>query len=156
MLVVRRHPLVLSAKILTVVLVAWVPWLVFVLGSGFGLLFSLLFFFTAAAGVMYLYVVWSDWFNSLSIVTNNRVITTHQHNLWQRQVREVPLAKIQEVRHDQRGLIKIALHVGDVIVRTAAAELIVRDVSQPASIEQRIGSLIHKEHKPKPAAPVEY
>ncbi len=156
MLVVRRHVLVLSAKILTVVVIAWVPWLVFVLGSGFNLIFSILFFFSSVVGVLYLYVVWSDWFNSLAIVTNNRVITTHQHNLWQRQVREVPLAKIQEVRHDQRGLIKIALRVGDVIVRTAAAELIIREVSQPADIEQKIGSLIHKEHQAKPAAPVEY
>ena len=154
--VVRRHPLVLSPRILTVVLVAWVPWLIFIFGSGLNTFFSSVFALTTVLGLGFLFVVWSDWFNTLYLVTNQRVIVTRQHNLWQRQVREVPLAKIQEVRHDQKGLLKIALHVGDVIVRTAAAELLLHDVTDPYDIEQQIGALIHKAHKPQQSAQVEY
>jgi hypothetical protein len=154
--VVRRHPLVLSSRILAVVLLAWLPWFIFVFGSGFGVFFAVVFALTTIGGLGYLYVVWSDWFNTRYLVTNQRVIVMRQHNLWQRQVREVPLAKIQEVRHDQRGLLKVALHVGDVIVRIAAAELVLHDVTNPYDIEQKIGALIHRAHKPQQSAPVEY
>jgi len=139
-----------------VVLAAWLPWLVFIIGPGFSLSFTILFCLTAILGSAFLFVVWSDWYNTLYLVTNQRVITTHQHYLWRRQVREVPLAKILEVRHDQSGLIKIALHVGDVIIRTAAAELVMHDISNPYNMEQQIGSLIHRSHKPRQSAPVEY
>lgn len=151
-LAVHRHPLVLSPRLLTVVLVAWIPWVVFILGSGFSLAFGAAFILTTVAGLGYLFVVWSDWRHTLYLVTNHRVVTTWQHNIWQRQVREVPLAKIQEVKHEQRGFLKIALRVGDVIVRTAAAELHLRDVGDPYDIEQAIGRLIHRPHTPKPVS----
>lgn len=156
LLLVRRHPLVLSPRLLAVVLLCWLPWIVFVVGVGFSALFAVLFLLTLIGGGLYSYVVWSDWYNTLYLVTNQRVITTWQHNLWRRAVREVPLDKIQEVRHDQRGLFKIALRVGDVIVRTAGAELHLVDVGNPYQIEQRVGSLIHHPHTPKRAERPEF
>lgn len=153
LLLARRHPLILSSRILTVVLLAWIPWVIFVFGAGFELYFAITFGLTLVVGLTYLYVVWSDWLNTMYLVTNHRVIVTRQHNLWQRQVREVPLAKIQEVRHDQKGFFKIALHIGDVIVRTAGAELHLHDVTHPYEIEQQVGALIHRSHKPQATAP---
>lgn len=149
LLLLRRHPLVLSPRLLSVVLIAWIPWVVYVMGPGFGSAFSALFLLTSLGGLSYLFVVWSDWYNSLYVVTNQRVIVTQQRNLWRREVREVPLAKIQEVRHDQQGLFRILLKVGHLVVRTASTELRLEDVGEPYEIEQQIAALIHRPHQPR-------
>ena len=62
----------------------------------------------------------TDYWLDVWIVTNERIINTEQHGLFNRIVSEVFLHQIQDITSEQRGLIATFLTFGDVFIQTAA------------------------------------
>lgn len=62
----------------------------------------------------------TDYWLDVWIVTNERIINTEQHGLFNRVVSEVYLHQIQDITSEQKGFLGTFLTFGDVFIQTAA------------------------------------
>jgi len=89
-----------------------------------------------------------NYSQSVLIVTNQRLLNVHQDGFLKRKITETELDKVQDVSSETKGLLKVMLKFGDLIIRTAGAtagtEIIVSNIANPYEVQQRIAS----KHKP--------
>jgi uncharacterized membrane protein YdbT with pleckstrin-like domain len=60
-----------------------------------------------------------NYYLSLQIVTNQRIVDIDQKGLFNREVNELPLANIQDVSHKLNGFLGTIFNFGNVIIQTA-------------------------------------
>jgi len=139
LLVVRCHPWILMP-----IVWFWLLMLALVLGS--------LYFFGASStttyviygalilGGLYSFYIWFLWNNGTYVVTNQRVIRIDQLGLFNRQISEAEIDKIQEISTEIKGPIRTMLNFGDVKIQTASREgrVVLEDVVDPYDIQQQI------------------
>lgn len=90
--------------------------------------------------------VWYGWWNTIVILTNERILLIDQRGLLSRTVSEVPVAKIQDVSFKTKGLFQTLLNYGAVAVKTASSEDVMRipNVSNPYHLHQEIMKVAQK------------
>ncbi len=140
LLVVRCHPWILMP------IVWW--WLL--LGA---LVVASLYFFGASQITTYVifavliiggiisFYIWFLWNNGVYVVTNQRVIRIEQLGLFNRQISEAEIDRIQEISTEINGPIRTMLNFGDVRLQTAASgegKVVLEDVIDPYDIQQQI------------------
>ena len=127
-LLIRRHPFTIITRVGLIVLVSLVPivigkvfW-VYLSKEGWQEIFLLL------SSLWYL-GFWLAIFHALAIytlntmtVTDQRVIDSDQHGLFNREISELHTHKIQDVTTHTNGLLETMLQFGDLTVQTAASE----------------------------------
>lgn len=67
----------------------------------------------------YLLLMWMDYYLDMWIITNERIIDIEQHGLFNREISEIPLHRVQDVTIQVRGIIETLLGFGTIRIQTA-------------------------------------
>lgn len=94
----------------------------------------------AVGGIIYTVYQWFIWNVSNYIVTNQRVIRIEQISLFNREISEAEIERIQEISSEIKGPIRTLFGFGTVKIRTAsdAGKMDLEDVTNPYDIQQEI------------------
>jgi uncharacterized membrane protein YdbT with pleckstrin-like domain len=65
------------------------------------------------------FLIWIDYYFDVWIITNKRVVNIEQKGLFNRQVSELELARIQDITTEVTGVIPTMLNYGEVFIQTA-------------------------------------
>lgn len=86
----------------------------------------------------------TDYWLDVWIVSNERIINSEQHGLFNRVVSEVHLNQIQDITSEQRGFLGTFLTFGNVFVQTAAERerFTFKNIDNPDATKIHIGELI--------------
>jgi uncharacterized membrane protein YdbT with pleckstrin-like domain len=107
----------------------------FLLASAY-ILFILLFLFSA----------FIDYYLDVWIVTSQRIINIEQKGLFNREIAEHSLDKIQDVSGEQKGILQTFFSYGNVHVQTAGEiqRFIFQQIDNPFEVIRVINNLIQK------------
>lgn len=84
------------------------------------------------------------WYFSIYIVTNQRIRQITQKGFFGREVIDLKLAKIQNISYKIPGLSGEMLHFGTIVIQTYVGDLIIRNVSYPDKIYNKLQDAINK------------
>lgn len=150
----RRHWFVLFRRMALWGILAAIPLAViiffrdiidFIANDGFFYSLGVLFL-----SVYYLYVwlfvlnSFVDYFLDVWIVTNERIISIEQKQLFAREMAEQKLVKIQDVTSEMKGMLATFFNFGDIYIQTAGEKerFIFKQVYQPEETARKISSLV--------------
>ncbi|MBI2120418.1 MAG: PH domain-containing protein [Parcubacteria group bacterium] len=150
----RRHWFVLFLRLLPLIPFIFVPLLLFTVlmvipiapdalieigGNGVAfavfLLFSWFLFVWIGA-----FVVWTDYYLDVLIVTDKRIINTEQKALFSREIASLRLDKIQDITIDISGILATFMSFGNIRIQTAGEqeEFAIHFVKNPEALKQAI------------------
>jgi uncharacterized membrane protein YdbT with pleckstrin-like domain len=115
--------------------------------------FNVLFAFLENSGFMIIFVlfflVWIDYYFDIWIITTERVVNVEQKGLFNREVSELNLEKIQDITTEVRGIIPTFLNYGDVFIQTAGEKerFVLADIPNPYRIKDIVMSLQRTEEE---------
>ncbi len=154
----RRHWFILALRLLPLVPFIFIPLVVFGIlsaispqtaslikmsgnGSSFAVfvLFSWFLFVWIGA-----FIIWTDYFLDVLVVTNKRIINIEQKALFSREIASLRLDKIQDITIDINGIIATFLSFGNMRIQTAGEqeEFLIRFIQNPEALK----NVILKEH----------
>ncbi|MDP3985498.1 MAG: PH domain-containing protein [bacterium] len=83
-----------------------------------------------------------EWYFTMCVVTNRRIVDIDQHGFFDRTVSEVAYQKIQDVSYRIKGVLPTILRYGTVVIQTAGSSAVVelRRMKQP----ERVADLINE------------
>ncbi len=99
------------------------------------------------------FIIWTNYFLDLLILTDKKVIEVEQKSLFSREISSFGLNRIQDVTIEIHGVIATFLDFGDVHIHTAGSghkEFILKDARHPANVKTRIleqQEIIKNNHK---------
>ncbi len=158
----RRNIFILIKHILTYLVIFLVPLAVYLLANLYlpqliekdviSDLLTLLMFLYFLFTWLFFYRGFLDYFLDVWIVTNYRILSIEQSDLFHRTVAEQKLFRIQDVTSQQKGLLPTFINYGDVYIQTAAEQMrfVFEEVSNPHKIAREITQLVDwqkKEHE---------
>ncbi|GAB4147145.1 MAG: hypothetical protein OHK0017_08510 [Patescibacteria group bacterium] len=97
-----------------------------------------------------------NYFLSVQIITNRRIIDVTQNGLFRRELNELGFENIEDSTVKQNGFIPTIFNFGDVIVQTAASAsnntsgFIFKNVPSPSSIHKTIMEIAHQKNDDQP------
>lgn len=139
LLVVKQHPWVLMPIVwVWIVLISVI--VLFVWKLGLSTISSYVIFGILGFGLLYSLYQWFIWNNSDYIVTNQRVIKIDQNSLFNREISEAEIDRIQEISTEIKGPIRTVFNFGRVKIQTASSygRVDLDDVVDPYDIQQEI------------------
>jgi uncharacterized membrane protein YdbT with pleckstrin-like domain len=97
---------------------------------------------------VFFFLLWIDYYFDVWIITNKRVVNVEQKGLFNREVSELELERIQDITTDVKGIIPTFLNYGDVFVQTAGKteRFDFADVPDPYGIKDIIMNLQKAKH----------
>lgn len=152
-LLIQRHWFIIFIKLVFWFLLLFVPPLLYLLFQDFdttilenNFVMPLLIVFL---GIYYLFILlfmlnnFVDYFLDVWIVTNERIISIEQNQLFSRTTSEQDLSKVQDVTAEVNGIIPTFLNYGQVYIQTAGEKerFIFKQVKNPLEIKRKITSL---------------
>jgi hypothetical protein len=92
-----------------------------------------------------IFIIWTNHFLDVLIVTNLHVIDIEQIGLWHREISTIQLQKIQDISSKTEGLIASILHYGDLEIQSAGSltNFIVRGIQNPDLVRQKMNEQIN-------------
>ena len=69
--------------------------------------------------LVFLFLLWMDYYLDMWIITNERIVDVEQEGLFNRQVSEIPLQHVQDVTLEVKGIIETFLKFGTIRIQTA-------------------------------------
>lgn len=151
---VHRHKLVLIFKSSFLILFVLLPPLFFWFGGqavtikGNELaLFSSLYSAILLIGWMIFFIIWTDYYLDVLIVTDKRIIDIEQRGFFKREVSTVRLESIEDITINVSGMLATFLDYGMLKIQTAAEnrEFIIYDLPHPNQIKSTIYELQNKQ-----------
>jgi uncharacterized membrane protein YdbT with pleckstrin-like domain len=104
-------------------------------------LFSLYALFTIA----FFFAVWINYYLDVWIVTNKRIIDLEQHGLFNREISEFLIGRVQDVTVETPGFIPTMLDFGNMTIQTAGEKnFIVREIPNLHKAKDLILEYSHK------------
>jgi len=96
------------------------------------------------------FVLWTDYYLDVWIVTNKRVFDIEQNGFFQREISVFRMDRVQDITTDVKGIIPTFFNFGDINVQTAGGgrEFIMRGAPAPTSLKEVISSLQDKRQNP--------
>ncbi len=93
-----------------------------------------------------IFVVWTNHFLDVLVVTNLNIIDIDQIGLWHREVSTLPIQRVQDISTKTEGLIPSILNYGQLEIQSAGSltNFIVNGVQQPDAVRQKINEQIIK------------
>ena len=86
-----------------------------------------------------------DYSQSMFLITNQRVMNVEQRGFFSRKITETDHEKIQDVSSQTKGLFKMMLKFGDLVIRTAGSskgeEIIIKNIPNPYEYQQVIAKM---------------
>ena len=142
--VFRKHPIVMRRGLIfagLTVLLGTVPSLfkpeysVYFVGLLCGLGVGMLLFLPS----------WIKWHFSVFIITNQRLIQITQKGLFHRSVIDMGLNQIQMVNYEVAGFQETVLGFGTIMMQTFVGDLVIREISHPAKIQNKILEVLREQ-----------
>lgn len=149
--IVRRHWYALVVGCLTLVAIAILPGLILI---GMDLFSSQvqtyivshweIFAFIYGSWLLILWVlgaiVWTNFYLDVLVVTTDRVVDIQQVSLFARNIAELQMASLQDMRVDVIGLLPTMLHFGNLQLQTAGStrEFMIKDIPHPLEVKNII------------------
>lgn len=101
--------------------------------------------------VFFLYS-WLDYYLDVWLVTNERVVSLEQRGVFNRQVSELRLARVQDVSSHVKGLWETFLHFGDIKVQTASEvpNFDFYEIANPYEVSERLMRLVDEWNREHP------
>lgn len=91
------------------------------------------------------FLMWTNYYLDMWIITSERIIDIEQHGLFQREISEIPLSRVQDVTIEVRGIIETFLKFGTIRIQTAGErEFFIRGVPRLYEIKDAILKGGHK------------
>lgn len=89
---------------------------------------------------------WFLWKNDVYMLTNQRIIDINRNNIFNKEVIEFTLDKIQDVYYQQHGPIPMLVNFGEVVIETAGEQKNVKIelAPNPAYIQKKIGEILQQ------------
>lgn len=130
----------------------------FIIPSQLEIIINLINFFVSFAGLVLLLSFLRflhNFYLSMQLVTNDRVIDIDQRGIFKREVNELAIKNIQDVTYKQNGILQSMLGYGEVIIKTASIELgstadnttggfVFENCPEPSRVAGIINDLYHK------------
>ncbi len=69
--------------------------------------------------IIFLFLLWTDYFLDMWIITTERIIDIEQNGLFKRDIAEIPLRHVQDVTVEIHGIIETFLKFGTIKIQTA-------------------------------------
>jgi len=150
---VRKHWFILFAETVFLVFMVVAPFVAHVIfaESGLSVFFAEIFGNTTALSVAFtsiwflivwiiFFVVWTDYYLDILILTDKRIIDIEQRGLFSREVSTFRLDRIQDITVDIHGIIPTLLGFGDIHVQTAGddREFIGKGMPHPSKLRDKI------------------
>jgi len=152
--IAHKHWFVMLGRILSISLLLIAPIIIFVFISTSELsiprliLGNLVFLSAALLSIwslilwLLLFIIWTNYFLDMLIVTNKKVIDIEQKSLFSREISSFPLEKIQDITINIDGIIPTFLNFGDVYLQTAGDDedrkFMLKGAKKPAFVKGRI------------------
>ena len=97
----------------------------------------------------FLFVIWTNHFLDVLIVTNLHVIDIEQISLWHREISTVQLQKVQDIQTTIDGLVQSVLDYGTLEIQSAGSmtNFVVHRVQKPNLIRQKINEQMSQTHR---------
>jgi uncharacterized membrane protein YdbT with pleckstrin-like domain len=111
---------------------------------GFGWFFAGLFG-GIALGMLIFFPFWINWYYSMFIITDIRMIQITQKGLFHKSFIDLSLKQIQSVNYEVNGLQATLLGYGTILVQTYMGDLVVHEVHHPAHIYKKLITLLRSE-----------
>lgn len=138
----------LSILVLTFVIPFWlkiIPWI-----FSYGLT-TAVYYLWMVFWVGYMVYQYLSWYRDRFIVTNQRIVDIDQRGMFNRQVSECELDKIQNLTHSVKGVFATMLNFGTIIVQSSGAhDLSLNHIADPAGVQEEITKLIKLTTSQKP------
>lgn len=124
----HRHWIVILGQVMGVVVLLFLPFLLFLLLNGFAknLISEDFYFLISFVAIIYflivyliLFIIWMDHYLDMWIVTDERIIDIEHFGIFRREVSEFSIKNVQDVSIEIPGMIATFLKYGNVIVQTA-------------------------------------
>lgn len=128
LLILHRHWIVMAEKIIIVLILFILPAIIIffedLIASFFGeMVFRSLFFFGLIIYWMillgFLMLSWIEYWLDVWIITNERIIDIDQISLFQREISEFSLTRVQDVTIKIPNMLATLLKFGDITIQTA-------------------------------------
>lgn len=86
------------------------------------------------------FVVWTNHFLDVLVVSNLQIIDIEQIGLWRREISTLQLTKVQDISSKTEGFISSLLDYGDLEIQSAGSltNFIVKEVQRPDMLRQKI------------------
>lgn len=90
--------------------------------------------------------VWTNYYLDILVITNKRIIDIEQIGLFSRNVAEMRLDSLEDMRVEVAGILPTVLQFGDLHLQTAGSEkeFIVHDIPRPLQIKNLIADQYNK------------
>lgn len=138
MLVRNQHPIVLAPFFLWFIVTLVIPYLVVRFLSGQWQLWLLAVYIISA--ILWLCRHLYAYFNSVSVLTSQRILNIDQRGFFVRRITEAELSRIQDVSTEIKGVFPTIFGFGNVAIRTASKDTLIelRNISDPYEVQQAI------------------
>lgn len=150
---VHRHKLVLIFKSFFLILFVLLPPVLFwfsrqagtVKGNELALFLSI-YSAILLIGWMIFFIIWTDYYLDVLVVTDKRIVDIEQRGFFKREVSTVRLESIEDITINVSGVLATFLDYGTLKLQTAAEnrEFIIYDVPHPNQIKSTIFELQNK------------
>lgn len=137
-LMLRQHPWVMSSTGFIVLLIIFICALPLILPGGFiGLK---LLAIGCAVGAVLAGLRLFIWWNTVYVVSDQRIIGIDQQKVLMRKVNEVPLENIQNITHVKKGVGAMTFDYGTVLIQTSGGKTAarLRNVEHPLEVQQKV------------------
>ncbi|MCI0542391.1 PH domain-containing protein [bacterium] len=87
-----------------------------------------------------IFVIWTDYYLDVLILTNKKIIDIEQRGLFVREVTSLPLEKIQDATVSTEGIIATLFHFGNLEIQTAgeSRKMIIQFIADPNTLKGEI------------------
>lgn len=96
----------------------------------------------AVLGAIVLFYFWIGWYFTLFIITDQRFIRILQKGLFNRNVVDLGLDKIQNVNYQVSGLQQTLLKFGTIVVQTFVGDLVLEKIHHPQEVQESLIRII--------------
>lgn len=98
----------------------------------------------------YGFYVWMTWYYDVYILTSERIIEAKQKGLFNREVKEIDLEKVQDITYSVSGFLSTVMELGNVKIKSSSGmEMEMENIGKPSVVREVIMKLIEKKNKNK-------
>jgi uncharacterized membrane protein YdbT with pleckstrin-like domain len=95
------------------------------------------------------FIIWTDHYLDVWIITNKNLIDVEQQGIFNREITTTRLNRIQDINSEVRGMIQTFLNFGDVSIQNAGTnkQFVIRGVENPANVRENIEKAISQHNQ---------
>lgn len=157
----RRHWFVIALELAPIVLAAIVPLIALIVGAAVPIVemvFSeyaiFILYFLAVWWLLlwsFFFIIWTNYYLDIVVITNKRIIDIEQLGLFARDIVEVRIENIEDIKTAVIGFLPSLLDMGSLYIQTAgeSREVIIKNIPNPHEVREVIAKCHDKALKNK-------